>query len=245
MVTYTAREQERITYIEEMEKKQAQLADLYLATIKSLALAIDAKDQYTHQHIIRVQRYAVAIAKEMGVQGPEFEAVQTGALLHDIGKLGVPEYVLLKSGPLTNEEIEKVRKHPEIGAAILDPVDFPYPVVHVVRNHHERWDGQGYPDKLKGEEIPLTARIMSVADVYDALTSTRSYRKACSHEQAVIQIKEGSGTQFSPEVVDAFVRIIDGVVREMAAEGVGPLVQSAQVREESKASQAAKQISRA
>lgn len=246
-VTYIARAEDKQRHIEELQKKQAELADLYLATIKSLALAIDAKDQYTHQHIIRVQRYSVAVAREMGLEGDELEGVRTGALLHDIGKLGVPEYVLLKPGPLTAEEFEKVKKHPEIGAAILDPVEFPWPVLPVVRHHHERWDGTGYPDGLAGENIPLTARIMAVADVYDAITSTRSYRQAWSHERAVEVIRRESGTHFDPKVVDAFVQVIDGVVQEMAAEGTGPLVQKmpAPVRTESKAIQAAQHISRA
>jgi len=246
-VTYISRAEDRQRHIEELQKKQHQLSDLYIATIKSLALAIDAKDQYTHQHILRVQRYAVAIAEEMGLEGDEFEAVRTGALLHDVGKLGVPEYVLLKQGPLTPEEYEKVKKHPEIGAAILDPVEFPWPVIPVVRHHHERWDGTGYPDGLKGEEIPVTARIMAVADVYDAVTSTRAYRRAWSHDRAVDLIKRDTGTYFSPDVTAAFLRVIDRVVREMADEGFGPLVLASvqPVVEDSKAVAAAKHISRA
>ena len=136
---------------EERQRHIESLADLYLGTIKSLALAIDAKDQYTHQHILRVQRYAVAIAKQMGMTGGDLEAVNTGALLHDIGKLGVPDYVLLKPGRLTDEEYAKIKKHPAIGAAILEAVNFPWPVLPVVKSHHERWDGTGYPDGLKGE----------------------------------------------------------------------------------------------
>ncbi|MDX1933598.1 MAG: HD-GYP domain-containing protein, partial [Capsulimonadales bacterium] len=155
-----------------------ELATLYLATIRSLALAIDAKDQYTHQHILRVQQYAVATALALNIDGDELKAIETGALLHDIGKLGVPEYVLLKPGRLTEEEENKIREHPRIGADILDPVKFPWPVLPVVKHHHERWDGSGYPDGLRGESIPRTARILSVADVYDALTSSRSYRAA-------------------------------------------------------------------
>ncbi|AIE84348.1 putative metal-dependent phosphohydrolase [Fimbriimonas ginsengisoli Gsoil 348] len=246
-VTYIARAEDRQRHIEELQVKQAQLSDLYLATIKSLALAIDAKDQYTHQHIIRVQRYAVAVAIEMGLEGGDLEGVRTGALLHDIGKLGVPEYVLLKPGPLTPEEYEKVKKHPEIGAAILDPVEFPWPVLPVVRHHHERWDGTGYPDGLAGENIPLTARIMAVADVYDAVTSTRSYRQAWTHERAVELIRREAGSHFDPVVVESFLKVIDRVVNEMASEGVGPLVlkHAVSTAVESKAIQAAKHISRA
>jgi len=246
--TYIARGEDKQKHIEELQVKQEELADLYLATIKSLALAIDAKDQYTHQHIIRVQRYSVAVAIEMGLKGGELEGVRTGALLHDIGKLGVPEYVLLKPGPLTPEEFEKVKQHPEIGAAILDPVPFPWPVLPVVKHHHEKWDGSGYPDGLAGLDIPKTARILAVADVYDAVTSIRSYRQALSHEKAIEVIKEQSGIHFDPEVVIAFVKVIDKVVQEMATEGTGPLarkITSEGLVVESKAIQAAKHISRA
>ncbi len=223
---HVARMQEKQDHIEELQKKQAELAELYLATIKSLALAIDAKDRYTHQHILRVQRYSLAIAEAMNLPKEELEAIKTGALLHDIGKLGVPEYVLLKPGRLTNEEFDKIKKHPEIGAAILEPVEFPWPVLPIVRHHHEKWDGTGYPDGLKGEDIPLNARIMAVADVYDALTSTRSYRNAWSHEKAKGVIIEDAGTHFDPEVVKVFESVIDGVVERMAEENEGPLCQS-------------------
>ena len=221
--TTTARTEEKQQHIEELQLSQEHLADLYLATIKSLALAIDAKDQYTHQHILRVQRYAVAAAKHLGLTGSELEAINTGALLHDIGKLGVPEYVLLKPGRLTDEEFAKIKQHPEIGAAILDPVEFPWPVLPVVRSHHEKWDGTGYPDGLAGENIPRTARILAVADVYDALTSSRSYRKAWTHERACEVIKKDRGTHFDPVIADAFLEVITGVVEEMAREGDGPL----------------------
>jgi len=242
---YTSRAEEKVRHLEEMQSNQMQLADLYLATIKSLALAIDAKDQYTHQHILRVQRYAVAIAKHMGLSGGDLEAVNTGALLHDIGKLGVPEYVLLKPGRLTEEEFAMIKKHPEIGAAILDPVEFPWPVLPVVKYHHEKWDGSGYPEGLKGENIPLNARIMAVADVYDALTSSRSYRGAWSHEKALGVIQKDAGTHFDPIVVDAFSEIIQGVIEEMAEQGEGPLVAKTPPEGEgSKTAQAAQDISR-
>ncbi|WP_309709280.1 diguanylate cyclase [Armatimonas sp.] len=222
--TYTARAREKQEHIEELQTSQAQLAELYLATIKSLALAIDAKDQYTHQHILRVQRYAVAVGEHMGLSENDMEGLRTGALLHDIGKLGVPEYVLLKPGKLTAEEFDKIKKHPEIGAAILDPVEFPWPVLPVVKYHHEKWDGTGYPEGLAGENIPFTARILAVADVYDALTSTRSYRNAWTHEKAIHVIQKDAGTHFDPVIAQAFLEVIDGVVQEMAKEGQGPLV---------------------
>ena len=245
--TTAARTEEKQQHIEELQIGQEHLADLYLATIKSLALAIDAKDQYTHQHILRVQRYAVATAKRLGITGNEMEAINIGALLHDIGKLGVPEYILLKPGRLTDEEFTKIKKHPEIGAAILDPVEFPWPVLPLVRSHHEKWDGSGYPDGLKGEDIPLTARILAVADVYDALTSSRSYRNAWTHERACEVIYKDSGTHFDPYVADAFLEIITGVVEEMALAGDGPLVATATLSKAvtSKADQAARDIHRA
>ena len=242
---YMARSAEKQQHFEALQVNQEQLAELYLATIKSLALAIDAKDQYTHQHILRVQTYSVAIAKKMGLEGNELEAVNTGALLHDIGKLGVPEYVLLKPGRLTDDEFDKIKKHPEIGAAILDPVEFPWPVLPVVRHHHEKFDGTGYPDGLAGEDIPLTARIMAVADVYDALTSTRSYRKGWTHEKAKESIISDAGTHFDPQVVEAFAAIIDNVVAKMAFNGEGPLAIKASTEVNDKAGLAAREISRA
>ncbi len=244
--TYLGRQEEKQLHIEELQVNQAHLADLYLATIKSLALAIDAKDQYTHQHILRVQRYAVAIAKHMGLTGAELEGVNTGALLHDIGKLGVPEYILLKPGPLTEEEFAKIKKHPEIGAAILDPVEFPWPVLPVVKYHHEKWDGTGYPEGLAGENIPRTARILAVADVYDALTSSRSYRTAWTHERALGVIKKDVGTHFDPVVVEAFMEIIEGVIQEMALQGEGPLVPPSKIEQpKTKMEGAARDIQRA
>jgi diguanylate cyclase (GGDEF)-like protein/putative nucleotidyltransferase with HDIG domain len=243
---YSSRTEEKIRHAEELSQQHAKTADLYLATIKSLALAIDAKDQYTHQHILRVQRYAVAIAIEMGLTGGDLEAVNTGALLHDIGKLGVPEYVLLKPGRLTEDEFAKIKKHPEIGAAILDPVEFPWPVLPIVKYHHEKWDGSGYPEGLKGEDIPLNARIMAVADVYDALTSTRSYRNAWTHDRAFQVICKDAGTHFDPVVVDAFKNIIEGVIQEMAEVGEGPLVDKLKAPEPvaDKTAFAAREISR-
>ena len=245
--TTVARTEEKQQHIEEMQLSQEHLAELYLATIGSLALAIDAKDQYTHQHILRVQRYAVATARHMGLVGIELKAIEMGALLHDIGKLGVPEYVLLKPGRLTDEEFAKIKEHPQIGADILSPVQFPWPVLPVVRSHHEKWDGTGYPDGLKGEDIPRTARILAVADVYDALTSSRSYRSAWTHERACEVIRKDRGTHFDPIVADAFLGVIEEVVVQMAVEGEGPLFVAATPGEAlaGPADQAARAIHRA
>ncbi len=222
--TYATRAEEREKHIIELQERKNEISNLYEATIKSLALAIDAKDQYTHQHIVRVQRYAIAIAREMGISGSDMQGITFGALLHDIGKLGVPEYVLLKPGRLTPDEFEKIKKHPEIGADILSHIDFPWPVIPVVKSHHERWDGKGYPEGLAGEEIPLTARILAVADVYDAMTSSRSYRNAWPHEMVVEGIVKESGRHFDPVVVKAFEIVILNTIQEMAKEGQGPLV---------------------
>lgn len=204
---YAGRAAERQRHIES-------LADLYLGTIRSLAVAIDAKDQRSHRHIVRVQRSAVATARHMGLSADLVEAVNTGTLLKDIGKLGVPDYVLLKTGALTDEEFAKIRKHPEVGAAILEGVPFPWPVQPVVRSHHERWDGTGYPDGLRGEQIPLTARILAVADVYDALTSSRAHRGAWSHEGALAEIQRQAGAHFDPAVVAAFAAVIGGLAED-------------------------------
>jgi len=200
---------EREHDIEELEKNRKLLADLYVSTVNCLATAIDAKDECTHAHIRRVQKLAVGIAETMNVSGDELEAIRTGALLHDVGKLAVPDSILGKLGPLTDEEFLQMKLHTVVGAEMLEPVRFPWPVVAVVRHHHERWDGAGYPDGLAGEQIPLSARIMAVADVYDALTSDRPYRPAWGHSRARRYILDAVGAQFDPAVVDAFLIYID------------------------------------
>jgi putative nucleotidyltransferase with HDIG domain len=162
------------------------MADLHLATIEALALAIDAKDQTAQSHIRRVQTYAVALARGLGMSDLETQGVKTAALLHDIGKLAVPEHILSKPGPLTQEEFQKIRIHPQVGAEIISAVPFPYPVSPLILSHHERWDGKGYPQGLKGEEIPLGARILSVVDYYDALTSDRPVPQGDDPEAAAL-----------------------------------------------------------
>ncbi|HEX5324798.1 MAG TPA: HD domain-containing phosphohydrolase, partial [Capsulimonadaceae bacterium] len=213
--TYVDKVEQKEEHIRALQDKQKQLADLYLSTVRSLAMAIDAKDQHTHEHILRVQQYALAIAEEMNLSPEDIDAVRTGALLHDIGKLGVPEYVLLKPGRLTEDEFEKIKRHPVIGADILSPVNFPWPVIAIVKHHHEKWDGTGYPDGLKGDEIPQVARILAVADVYDALTSSRTYRRAWDNEQAKEHIQQASGTHFDPVVVEAFLNVVDEVAAQI------------------------------
>ena len=191
----------------EIEKRHVEeIASLNMRTIEALALAIEAKDQTTHTHLQRVRVYAVEIAKEIGLPPDEIEALRAAALLHDIGKLAVPEHIINKPGRLTPEEFEKMKVHPLVGAEILDRVAFPYPVAPIVRSHHERWDGSGYPAGLAGEEIPVGARILAVVDCLDALASDRQYRPAMSLDQAMGKVKEKAGTWFDPKVVEVLER---------------------------------------
>jgi diguanylate cyclase (GGDEF)-like protein/putative nucleotidyltransferase with HDIG domain len=191
-------EKERV----EIEKRHVEeIASLNMRTIEALALAIEAKDHTTHTHLQRVRTYAVEIAKEMGLSADEIEALRAAALLHDIGKLAVPEHIINKPGKLTPEEFEKMKVHPLVGAEILDRVAFPYPVAPIVRSHHERWDGSGYPAGLVAEEIPVGARILAAVDCLDALASDRQYRSAIPLDQAMKKVKEKSGLWFDPKVV--------------------------------------------
>jgi putative nucleotidyltransferase with HDIG domain len=181
---------------------------LYLSTVETLAMAIDAKDDVTHSHVRRVQAYAVALARALNVDDePTLKAIEAAALLHDTGKLAVPEHILNKPGKLTAAEFEQMKLHVDVGADILSLVDFPYPVVPIVRCHHENWDGSGYPRGVRGEEIPIGARILSVVDCFDALTSDRPYRRRMTDEDAVAILVERSGKMYDPHVVNTFIRI--------------------------------------
>ena len=172
--------------VDDANRHLSELNRLYLSTIETLAMAIDAKDQITHGHIRRVQQYAVGLAKRIGVTDDgQIRAIEAASLLHDMGKLAVPEYILNKPGKLTPAEFEKMKLHASVGADILSAIDFPYPVVPIVRHHHESWDGTGYPDGLKGTDIPIGARILSVVDCFDALTSDRPYRPRLSDADAI------------------------------------------------------------
>ncbi|MBI1950773.1 MAG: diguanylate cyclase [Acidobacteria bacterium] len=177
------------------------LMQVHLSTIEALALAIDAKDPHAQGRTRRVQAYAMELARLMRIPRLEFEAVRAAALLHDIGKLAIPDHLLHKPGKLTDMEFQKVKAHPSVAADILAHVNFPYPVVPAVRHHHERWDGSGYPDGLKGEAIPLPARVLAVADAFEALTSDRAYRGRKPPEEACALIEAWSGMQFDPAVV--------------------------------------------
>jgi putative nucleotidyltransferase with HDIG domain len=194
--------------VDDANRHLSQLNTLYLSTIETLAMAIDAKDQITHGHIRRVQRYAVRLAKHIGVKDEtQISAIEAASLLHDMGKLAVPEYILNKPGKLTDAEFQKMKLHASVGADILSAIDFPYPVVPIVRHHHENWDGSGYPDGLRGAAIPIGARILSVVDCFDALTSDRPYRPRLADTEAIKILLERRGTMYDPLVVDAFIAI--------------------------------------
>ncbi len=194
--------------VEDANRHLSQLNTLYMSTIETLAMAIDAKDQITHGHIRRVQLYATKLAKTMGVtELAQLSAIEAASLLHDMGKLAVPEYILNKPGRLTSAEFDKMKLHASVGADILSAIDFPYPVVPIVRHHHENWDGTGYPDGLKGSEIPIGARILSVVDCFDALTSDRPYRPRLSEAEAIKILVTRRGTMYDPLVIDTFLAV--------------------------------------
>ena len=190
----------------EEKRHVSEVADLHLRTIQALALAIDARDGTAFSHLRRVQVYARELAREMGLTEIERRAVDAAALLHDIGKLAVPEHIISKPGRLTPEEFERMKVHPIVGAEILDSIQFPYPVGPIVRAHHEKWDGTGYPDGLEGEAIPIGARIVSVCDCLDALASDRQYRRALPLDEAMRWVVGESGKSFDPKVVDLIAR---------------------------------------
>ncbi len=192
--------------VDDCTKHAEEMASVHLRTIEALALAIEAKDQTTHDHLRRVQVYAIEVGKDMQLSQSDMEALRAAALLHDIGKLAIPEHIISKPGRLTPEEFEKMKIHPIVGAEILERVRFPYPVTPIVRSHHEKWNGTGYPDGLKGEAIPLGARILAAVDCLDALASDRQYRRAIKIEDALRKVVSESGTSFDPGVVAVLQR---------------------------------------
>jgi diguanylate cyclase (GGDEF)-like protein/putative nucleotidyltransferase with HDIG domain len=206
----------------EDEKKHAEeVSSLHLRTIEALALAIEAKDHTTHDHLRRVQVYAMELANRLGLTEEEKEALRAAALLHDIGKLAVPEHIISKPGRLTPEEFEKVKIHPLVGAEILERVKFPYPVAPIVRAHHEKWDGSGYPSGLTGEAIPIGARILSAVDCLDALASDRQYRRSLPLDQAMKEVISEAGKDFDPRVVDMLSRNYVEWEKMAKAQGAG------------------------
>jgi diguanylate cyclase (GGDEF)-like protein/putative nucleotidyltransferase with HDIG domain len=192
--------------LEDETRHAEQVSNLHLRTIEALALAIEAKDHTTHDHLQRVRIYAIELAKDLGLSEDETEALQAASVLHDIGKLAVPEHIISKPGKLTPEEFEKMKIHPIIGAEILEQVEFPYPVVPIVSAHHEKWDGSGYPNGLKGEAIPIGARILAAVDCLDALATDRQYRRALPLHEAMARVVDEAGKSFDPRVVEVLQR---------------------------------------
>jgi response regulator RpfG family c-di-GMP phosphodiesterase len=184
------------------------IRDNYLKTIRAFALAVEAKDRYTHGHSENVMKYTIVLAKHLGMSDLEIEDVKYAGLLHDIGKIGISEFILNKPSRLTPYEFDEIKKHPAVGAKIIADVPFLHPLVPFVLHHHEFYDGTGYPDGISGEEIPFGARILSVADVFEAMTSNRPYRKALTTDLAVKTLVSGKGKQFDPRLVDAFLDVL-------------------------------------
>ncbi len=208
-IMYRAYSEQR-AMVRDRERHIVEMEALNLRTIEGLAMAIEAKDKNTHRHLMRVRVYVSEMGKLMGLDASLMKALETASVLHDIGKLAVPEHIVNKPGKLTREEFEKMKIHPGVGAEILERVRFPYPVVPIVRSHHEAWDGSGYPDGLKGEEIPIGARILTAIDCFDALASDRPYRRAMPLDEAMAFLKDKAGQQFDPEIVG----LLEGHFRE-------------------------------
>jgi diguanylate cyclase (GGDEF)-like protein/putative nucleotidyltransferase with HDIG domain len=197
-----------------------ELSRIHFATAEALATAIDAKDQTTHCHVRRVQVYAAGMGEVLGLSNAEISALKAGALLHDIGKLAVPAHIINKPGRLTPAEFDKMKIHTTVGAQILSRVDFPYPVTPIVRHHHEQWDGLGYPDGLKGQQIPITARIISVVDCFDSVREDRPFRRGMTRDEAIALLLRGSGSHFDPNVVELFIKHLPRFESQIAALGL-------------------------
>jgi putative nucleotidyltransferase with HDIG domain len=207
----------RETFKQERSRAQ-ELQASYMATVRALSNAVEARDAYTSKHAERVTAYAIAIGAALGATLSDTEEIEFGFLLHDIGKVAIPDAILYKPGPLTDKERALMEQHPLIGAEIVHGIEFLGAAAEVVRSHHERWDGQGYPDGLAGDQIPLAARVFAVADVFDALTTERPYRPASPLSAARTMIVEESGRQFDPKVVEAFQTIPDSLLEQIAAD---------------------------
>ena len=219
------------TYIEELKAKSDELRQAYLSTINVLTRSIEARDKYTIGHAWRVTRFAMALADDLGWTDQQKDALEMGGVLHDVGKVGVGDAVLCKNGRLTDDEYLVMKSHPEIGARILKDVHFLQPAIPYIRDHHERWDGHGYPGKKAGDEISMEGRILAVADAFDAMTSNRIYRDGMPPEVAMAELKKCSGSQFDPTLVPMFVQIfmdgkVDYVLQNKAREGQSVLCPS-------------------
>ena len=205
----------------EVKTREAEaLARLHLATAEALATAIDAKDQTTHGHVRRVQIYAAGLGRVLHLSKAEIEALKAGALLHDVGNLAVPPHILNKPGRLSSAEFERMKVHTTVGALLLTRVEFPYPVIPIVRHHHEQWNGLGYPDGLKGEQIPITARIIAVVDCFDSVREDRPFRRGMTREEAIALLLRGSGTHFDPKIIELFIKYLPNFEAEIAARGL-------------------------
>jgi HD-GYP domain-containing protein (c-di-GMP phosphodiesterase class II) len=202
--TFNFMSEEIRNHIQRIHAAAEENQQLFLGTIRALAAAIDEKDPYTRGHSERVHRYSVAVARHMGLAKTDLRDVTVAALLHDIGKIGIEDAILRKPAALTDKEFEIMKRHPEKGSHIMEPIPQMKGILGGIRNHHERWSGGGYPDNLKGEQIPLIARIVQVADTFDAMTTTRPYQRAMKMEAGVARIRELSGIVFDPKVVEAF-----------------------------------------
>jgi putative nucleotidyltransferase with HDIG domain len=208
---------------DEKDRLQQELSRMHDSTIKCLAEALDAKDQGTHEHIRRVEIYAVELGKLVNLNENQLLGLRAAAILHDIGKLAIPEAILNKPAKLTRDEFDRMKSHPVIGANIISHASFPYPVIPAVLYHHERFDGKGYPEGLRGEEIPLTARVLALADFYDALRSDRPYRRSLGQQEVLDFIRRESGKMFDPRLADLFCEHSDDferVLRESAGQNL-------------------------
>jgi diguanylate cyclase (GGDEF)-like protein/putative nucleotidyltransferase with HDIG domain len=201
-------------------RETEELSRIHFATAEALATAIDAKDQTTHCHVRRLQIYAVGLGEVLGLSKSEIVALTAGALLHDIGKLAVPAHIINKPGRLTPAEFDKMKIHTSVGAQILSRVNFPYPVTPIVRHHHEQWDGLGYPDGLKAEQIPITARVISVVDCFDSVREDRPFRRGMTRDEAIALLLRGSGNHFDPRVVESFIKHLPRFESQITAAGL-------------------------